>query len=121
MPREKAIQPRPTTHRQTRSGSWRPKWQALKANSAAAAWKPVFSKVPCEKSRGYTGRAASLAGQHLRRDLRLGVARPIDDPADVRVGRCEPRELLSGLGAEGAQRRGVGATRCRAANGTGAS
>src|SRR5215475_8079164 len=73
------------------------RWQAWRANSDGAVWKPVFSKVPCEESRDYTGRAASLAGQHLRRNQRLGVARPIDHPADVRIGRGEPDELLSGL------------------------
>src|SRR5689334_21488787 len=108
MPRGKAIRQRPTTRRRRRSGNWKPRWQAWRASSDVVAWKPVFSEVPCEESRGYTGRATSLAGQHLRRDLRLGVARPIDDPADVRVNGGEPGEFLPRLGAKGAQRGGDG-------------
>src|SRR5512142_523726 len=88
------------------SGNWRPRSRAWKGSWAGAAWKQVFSKVPCEESRGYARRAASLAGQRLSRDHRLGVARPIKYPADVRVGGGEPSELLSGLGAKGAHRGG---------------
>src|ERR1035438_6221079 len=66
-----------------RSSNWKPRWRAWKGNWGGGAWKQVFSKVPCEKSRGYGGRAKSLAEYHLRRDQRLGDARPNEYPADV--------------------------------------
>src|ERR1039457_1824936 len=69
--------------RHGRSSNWKPRWPAWKGNWGGGAWKQVFSKVPCEKSRGYGGRAKSLAEYHLRRDQRLGVARPNEYPADV--------------------------------------
>lgn len=56
---------------------------SLEGELGGAAWKQVFSKVPCEKSRGYGGRAKSLAEYHLRRDQQLGDARPNEHPADV--------------------------------------
>ena len=117
----RAIRRQQTTHRRRRSANWKPRWPAWKANWAGAAWKQVFSKVPCEESRDYTGRAKSLAQQHLRRDLQLGIARPIEHPADVRVDGGEPGQFLSGLGAEGTRRGGNGVAGCGATNGAGAS
>src|SRR5580704_18851549 len=108
-------------NRRGRSYSWKRRWQAWKGNWGGGAWKQVFSKVPCEKSRGYGGRAKSLAEYHLRRDQRLGVARPNEYPANVRAGRGEPCELLSGLGGKGAGRSGDGAAGRDPANGAGQS
>src|ERR1022692_2267201 len=104
-----------------RSSNWKPRWRAWKGNWGGGAWKQVFSKVPCEKSRGYGGRAKSLAEYHLRRDQRLGVARPNEYPADVGTDRGEPGEFLSGLGAEGARRSRDGTAGRGTANGAGQS
>src|SRR4051812_28734611 len=41
---------------------------SLEGELAGAVWKQVFSKVPCEQSRGYARRAKGLAQPHLRRD-----------------------------------------------------
>jgi len=42
-----------------------------------------FFKSALRRVEGCAGRATSLAEQHLRRDRRLGGARPIDSPAAV--------------------------------------
>src|ERR1022692_4236776 len=77
---------------------WKRKAEGLRAygkgNWGGGAWKQVFSKVPCEKSRGYGGRAKSLAEYHLRRDQRLGDARPNEYPADVRAYVGESGKFL---------------------------
>lgn len=78
---------------------WKRKGEGLPSyRDAARRGHPAAADDPQGKKI-----ATSLAERHLRRDLRLGVARPIDDPANVRVGRGEPGELLPGLGAEGSQ------------------
>src|ERR1039458_6304889 len=107
--------------RHGRSSNWKPRWPAWKGNWGGGAWKQVFSKVPCEKSRGYGGRAKSLAEYHLRRDQRLGDARPNEYPADVRAYVGESGKFLSGLGAEGAGRSGDGTAGRGTENGAGQS
>jgi hypothetical protein len=72
----RAIQRLKTIRRREGSGNWKPTSQAWKASWGGAAWKSVFSKVTCEEWRDYARTAMRLAEQHLRRDLRLGVARP---------------------------------------------
>src|ERR1700722_15045155 len=116
----KALQRRPMNQR-GKSSNWRPRWPAWKESWGGGAWKQVFSKVPCEKSRGYSGRAKSLAEYHLRRDQRLGIARPNEHPADVRAYVGEPGQFLSGLGAEGARRGRDGTAGRGPANGAGQS